>query len=95
MLELIMLVLAAGGIGGGYVKVRQFVRNRLRYVDQVQRRRAAWLAAGAAALAAAPVVWVLPVLGGGTALLFGAGVGLAVSHGARDIRSHRLLADPG
>jgi hypothetical protein len=94
MLELIMLVIAAGGIGGGYVKVRRFVRSRLQYVDQVQQRRAAWIAGGAAVLAAVPVVWLLPVLGGGTALVFGLGVGLGVSHGARDIQAHRLLADP-
>jgi hypothetical protein len=94
MLELMMLVAAAGGIGGGYVKVRRFVRNRLRYVDEVQQRRAAGTAGPPAALAAIPVVWLLPVLGGGTALVFGAGVGLGVSHGARDIQANRLLADP-
>jgi hypothetical protein len=94
MLELMMLLVAVGGIGGGYMKVRRFVRNRLRYVDEVQQRRAAWIAGGAAALAAAPVVWLLPVLGGGTALVFGVGVGFGVSHGARDIKTNRLLADP-
>lgn len=94
MLELMMLLVAVGGIGGGYVKARQFVRSRLRYVDRVQQRRAAWIVGGAAALAAVPVVWLLPVLGGGTALVFGAGVGLGVSHGARDIQANRLLADP-
>jgi hypothetical protein len=91
MLELLMLGIAAGGIGAGYTKVRRFVRERLRFVDAVQHRPAPLVAAGVAVLAAAPVVWLLPVLGSGTALLFGAGIGLGVAHGARDIRSGRLL----
>ena len=86
MIELLILGAAAGGIGAGYVQVRSFVRNRLRFVDAVQRRAAPLVTGAAAALLAAPVVWVVPVIGTGTALLFGAGVGLAVSHGARDVR---------
>lgn len=86
MIELLILGAAAGGIGAGYVKVRRFVRQRLRFVDAVQRRSAPVAAGIVAALAAAPVVWALPVVGGGTALAFGAGIGLAVRHGARDAR---------
>ncbi|NIP78528.1 MAG: hypothetical protein GWM90_04725 [Gemmatimonadetes bacterium] len=89
MIELLILGAAAGGIGAGYVKVRRFVRGRLRFVDVVQRRGAPVLAGAAGALVAAPVVWLLPVIGTGTALLFGAGVGLAVSHGAKDVREGR------
>lgn len=94
MLELLMLGVAVGGIGGGYLKVRAFVRDRLRFVDQVQRRPAPWIAGGAAVLAAMPLVWILPVLGGGTALVFGGGVALGVAHGARDVRAGRLLTEP-
>lgn len=86
MIELLILAAAASGIGAGYVKARRFVRDRLRFVDAVQRRSAPLLAGTAAAVAVAPVVWLVPVIGGGTALLFGAGVGLAVSHGAKDAR---------
>lgn len=93
MLELLMLGVAVGGIGGGYVKVRKFVRERLRYVDGLHRRGVPWLAGGAAVLVATPLVWVLPGLGGGTALMFGAGVALAVTHGARDVRTRHLLPD--
>jgi hypothetical protein len=94
MIELLILGAAAGGIGAGYVKVRRFVRERMRFVDAVQRRGAPVVAGAAAALAAAPVVWLLPVVGGGTALLFGAGVGLGVSHGARDVRTgYRALPE--
>lgn len=86
MIELLILGAAVGGIGAGYVRVRRFVRERLRFVDAVQRPLAPLAAGAVAALAAAPVAWLLPVVGGGTAVLFGAGVGLAVSHGARDVR---------
>jgi hypothetical protein len=40
----------------------------------------------AATAVAAPVVWLLPLVGGGTALLFGGGVAMGVAAGARDIR---------
>lgn len=86
MIELLMVGAAAGGIGAGYAKVRRFVRERLRFVDAVQRPYVPVLAAVAGTVLAAPVAWLLPVVGGGTALLFGAGVGLAVRHGARDLR---------
>ncbi len=91
MIELLILGAAAGGIGAGYVRARRFVRHRLRFVDAVQRPAAPIIAGTAAAIAAAPVVLLLPVVGGGTALLFGAGLGLAVRHGARDIRQGHTL----
>lgn len=86
MIELLILGAAAGGIGAGYAKMRRFVRERLRFVDAVQRPYVPVLAGVAGLVVAAPVTWVLPVVGGGTALIFGAGMGLAVRHGARDLR---------
>lgn len=92
MIELLILGAAAGGIGAGYARIRRFVRKRLRFVEAIQNPVAPFAIGAVGALIAAPVVWLLPVLGGGTALLFGAGVGLAVRHGARDIkRSDRVL----
>lgn len=86
MFEIIMLV--AGGIAtiAGYVNARQFVRRRLRFVDSVQKPIVPVVAGAAAALVAAPVVWLLPVLGTGTAIVFGIGVGVGVAHGARDVK---------
>jgi hypothetical protein len=96
MIELLIVGVAVGGCAGAYYRFRRFVRERLRFVDVVQDGRAPVVVGGLAALAAAPVVWVLPVVGAGTALAFGAGVGLAVRHGARDIRTGRyLIADSG
>ncbi|HTJ24505.1 MAG TPA: hypothetical protein VL383_19030 [Gemmatimonadaceae bacterium] len=70
----------------GYWQARQFTQNKLRYVDAVHRGGIALLAGLGAALVAAPIVWLLPLVGGGTAILFGAGVALGVSSGAREIR---------
>ena len=70
----------------GYWQARQFTQNKLRYVDAVHRGGIVILAGLGAALIAAPVTWLLPLVGGGTAILFGAGVGLGVSSGAREIR---------
>ena len=39
------------------------------------------------ALVAAPIVFVLPVVGAGTAILFGASVGAGVARGAKDVRT--------
>jgi hypothetical protein len=83
-----LLMLAAAGVATitGYIKSRQYVRRRLRFVDAVQKPVAPIAAGVGAALVAAPVVWLLPVLGGGAAVVFGVGVGLGVFHGARDVK---------
>ena len=86
MIELLILGAAAGACGATYIRVRGFVRGRMRFVDAVQDPRAQLAAGAVAALAAAPVVAVLPVVGAGVALAFGAGVGFGTAHGARDIR---------
>lgn len=86
MLELIVIGVGAAAAIGGYIKTRQFVRHRLRFVDAIQRPVAPLAAGAVAALAAGPVVWLLPLIGAGTALAFGIGVGMGVAHGARDVR---------
>jgi hypothetical protein len=65
---------------------RRFVRNRLRYVDAVQKALAPWAAGGATLLASLLVVGVLPLVGIGTALTAALAVGSGVAAGARDIR---------
>jgi hypothetical protein len=84
--EIIGLLATAAASIGGYVQSRRFVRHRLTYVDLVQRKGAAVVAGGAAALLALPVVGLLPLVGAGTAVLFGAGVGAGVAAGAKDVR---------
>jgi len=69
---------------------RRFVRNRLRYVDAVQKGIAPWIAGGAAFLAGAIVVPFLPFVGIGTAVTAALAVGSGVAAGARDIRNGTL-----
>ena len=77
-----LLVTLAAGIGG-FVASKDFTRRKLRFVDAVHSRPAPWIAAGAAALIAAPFT-LLPVITGVTALALGAGVGLGVKSAQRD-----------
>jgi 2-polyprenyl-6-methoxyphenol hydroxylase-like FAD-dependent oxidoreductase len=65
---------------------RRFVRNRLRYVDAVQKSLAPWMAGGAVFLVGSAAVGLLPVVGLGTALTAALAVGSGVAAGARDIR---------
>jgi hypothetical protein len=86
MIDLLMLAGAGIAVLLGHIRARQYVRSRLRFVDAVQSPVAPVLAGVGAALLAAPVVWLLPVLGTATALVFGAAVGSGVALGSRDVR---------
>jgi hypothetical protein len=86
MFELIGIAAAWSAAFLGFAKTREFVRNRLRFVDGVHRASAPLKAGGAALLVAAPIVWVLPVVGPPTAILFSFAVGAGVVAGRRDIR---------
>lgn len=86
MFGLITLIAAGAATAAGYIQSRVFVRKRLTYVDAVHRGAAPVVAGVVAAAIATPVVWILPLVGMGTAALFGFGVGAGVSAGARDIR---------
>jgi hypothetical protein len=86
VLELIGFAATTALTAVGYYQARQYVQRRLQYVDAVHGVRAPLIAGTAAALVAAPVVALLPVVGAGTAVLFGAGVGAGVAAGARSIR---------
>jgi len=65
-------------------------RRKLRFVDAVKSPMAPVIAGGAAAVLAAFPVALLPFVGAGTAILFGAGVGAGVASGKSDIEHHRL-----
>ena len=86
MFQLVILAASAAVAAFGYWQARLFTQNKLRYVDAVHRMSVPIMAGIGAACVAAPVVWILPFVGGGTAILFGAGVGAGVASGARDIR---------
>lgn len=86
MLGLIGIAITAAAVILGYMNSRRLVRTRLRYVDAAQRWTAPLVAGLGAALIATPLAWLLPLVGSGTALLFGIAVGTGVAHGARDVK---------
>ena len=65
---------------------RRFVRNRLRYVDAIQKGIAPWAAGAAAFVVGAFLVPILPIVGIGTAITAGVAVATGVAAGAKDIR---------
>ena len=65
---------------------RRFVRNRLRYVDAIQKSIAPWAAGAVAFCAGALLVPILPFVGLGTAITAALAVGTGVAAGAKDIR---------
>ena len=82
MLQL-LITLAAGTIG--YLIARNFVRNRLRFVDAVHSPFAPLIAGFAAAALAWPAA-VLPFITLTTAIVFGIGTGLGTASGSRALR---------
>jgi hypothetical protein len=86
LFTLVGLAITAAAAIFGYWQAKSFTASRLRFVDSVHKITTPILAGIGAALVAAPVVWLLPFVGGGTALLFGASVALGVKAGATDIR---------
>lgn len=92
MFGLIAFAVTLAVTGFGYLQTRAFVRRRLAYVDAVQNAAAPFIAGAAAFAVAVPVVGLLPLIGGGTAVLFGAGVGAGVAAGARENRLRRIRA---
>ena len=83
------MVFAAAGVGGD-VLIRRAARTLCRYRPKLRGRTAPL--ALAAAVVAAPVVWLLPVLGAGAAGGFGAG-GVRRPHGAPRLRRLVLSAE--
>lgn len=71
---------------GGYVTVKRFVQNRLRYVDAIHRPFVPAIAGALAAGIAVPIVGVLPFMTLGTAILFGIGTGAGVAAGRRELK---------
>ena len=82
--ELIALGAAVVAFGGGFAWTRDFVRTKLRFVDAAQSRPAPWVVGIGAAVLAAPVVALLPIVGAGTAIALGIGAGLGVKSAQKD-----------
>ncbi len=82
---MVELIVALGLGGFGYFKTRRFVREKLRFVDAVQRPVAP-VVAGLGTAVLAGIFFALPFVPGGWVIpvLAGLGIGAGVSHGARD-----------
>ena len=93
-----MFALIAAGIAGvtgvyGHIKSRKFVGQRLRYTSLVEKPAVGLFAGVGAMILAAPIVAVLPIVGAGTAIVIGAGIGTGVALGVKDSKSPPLLED--
>ena len=91
---MLTLLFTAGDAGAagifGHTKARSFVGRRLRFTSFVEKPALGVVAGVAAAVIAAPVVALIPVIGAGTALVFGAGVGTGAALGAQDAQKPLL-----
>jgi hypothetical protein len=96
MLWLLSVAVSLGVSWFGFSAARRFVRERLRYVDAALTPGAAIVAALGAALVTYPVVALLsflPLIGPGTAIVFGLGVGLGSRAGATDVKRGYRISD--
>jgi hypothetical protein len=90
MFEMIALGASAVASVYGYVQARSFTRRKLRFVDAAQSGTAPVVAGVGAAVVGGVAVALLPIVGAGTAILFGIGVGAGVASGQSDIKHQRL-----
>jgi hypothetical protein len=86
VLGLLALALSTAAVFIGFTQAKDFVARRLRYVDAARSPLAPIVAGVGAALIAAPIVWMLPLVGVGTAVAFGLSVALGVAAGNKEIR---------
>lgn len=90
---MVELLVAGGAAYGGFKYTKKFVVRKLRFVPKARRGAAPWLAGAGALLVAAPLVGVLPVLTGLTAVAFGAGVAGGVYKGNREVEGTNVWGD--
>ena len=86
MFGLLAFALSSAAVIIGFTQAKAFVSQRLRYVDAARSPLAPLVAGVGAALVAAPIVWMLPIIGAGSAMAFGLSVGLGVAAGNKEIR---------
>jgi hypothetical protein len=92
MITLLGFAVAWSAAYVGYKKSRSFVRERLRYVDGVQKAMIPLKIGMIATVATMPIAWIVPVVSSGAAILFGTAVGFGVAAGRKDIRERRYLS---
>ena len=83
---LLAFALTTAAVIIGFTQAKDFVSRKLRYVDAARSPLAPIVAGVGAALVAAPIVWLLPIVGAGSAIAFGLSVALGVAAGNKEIR---------
>ena len=83
---LLAFALSVAAVIIGFTQAKDFVSRRLRYVDAARSPIAPVVAGVGAAIVAAPIVWLLPFVGAGSAIAFGLSVALGVVAGNKDVR---------
>lgn len=89
LFSLIGLAVTVGGMLVGFSLAREYVRNRLRYVDAVRNPIIPWVVAFAAAIVLMPVVAVLHIVHLatiGTAILIGGSTGFGTASGVKALK---------
>ena len=87
------LLLAGGAAYAAFKYTKKFVVRKLRFIPKARRGAAPYLAGAGALLLAAPVAAALPIIGGLTAVAFGAGVAGGVYSGDRTVEGTNVWGD--
>lgn len=86
MIAFLWLILTGVASVGGYISIKRFVRERLRFVDGIQKPGVPLLAGIATAMAMVIPVALLPIVNVATAAIVGIGVGSGVAAGRRELK---------
>jgi hypothetical protein len=86
---LISIAISLALTTAGFAVARRYVRDRLKFVDAVHTMKAP-IIAGLVSWAVMMPLTVFPLIGVGTAIVFGLSVALGVRAGAKDIKIGRL-----
>ena len=86
MFGLLAFALSTAAVIIGFTQAKDFVARRLRYMDAARSPLAPFVAGIGAAIIAAPIVWLLPFVGAGSAIAFGLSVALGVAAGNKNVR---------
>lgn len=86
LFTLVGFVVTAGAAIFTFGMAREYVRNRLRYVDAIRNPMVPWIVGFVSTVALLVVVAILPFVGAGSALLVGGATGLGTSSGVKALK---------
>lgn len=86
---LVSIAISLAVTTAGFAVARRYVRDRLKFVDAIHTMKAP-IIAGLVGWAIFMPLTMFPLIGVGTAIVFGLSVGLGVRAGAKDIKIGRL-----